>query len=88
MFRIPGNENNKCTIHVVTNSYRMGIDNLDIKLVVQWDFSLLFDSMIQWMRAVQEEKEAKQPFCFLSLSSQRLKIKKKSKNKSWKTLRM
>lgn len=48
-FRIPGDENNECTIHVATDAYGMGIDNSDVKLVVQWDFPLLFDSMIQQM---------------------------------------
>lgn len=48
-FRIPGNENNECTILVATDAYGMGIDNLDVKLVVQWDFPLLFDSIIQQM---------------------------------------
>lgn len=33
-FCIAGNENNKCTILIATDAYGIGIDNLDIKLVV------------------------------------------------------
>lgn len=33
-YRIPGNENNKCTIFVVTDTYGIGIDNPDVKLVM------------------------------------------------------
>ena len=46
-FRIPGNENNKCTFFVATDTYGMGIENPDVKLVVQWNFPLSFDLMIQ-----------------------------------------
>lgn len=48
-FHIPGDENNECTILVATDAYGMGIDNPNVKLVVQWDFPLSFDSMIQRM---------------------------------------
>ena len=48
-FRIPGDKNNECIILVAIDAYGMGIDNPDVKLVVQWDFPLLFDSMIQRM---------------------------------------
>lgn len=37
----------KCTILVATDAYGMGIDNPDIKLVIQWDFPITFDAMIQ-----------------------------------------
>lgn len=45
-FCISGNENNECTILVATDAYGMGIDNWDVKLGVQWDFFLLFNSII------------------------------------------
>lgn len=44
-FRIPGDENLECTILVATDSYVMGIDNPDIKLVIQWDIPVTFDAM-------------------------------------------
>lgn len=46
-FGKPGTENTKCTILIVTDAYDIGIDNPDIKLVIQWDIPLSFDSMIQ-----------------------------------------
>lgn len=48
-FRIPGDENTECSILVATDAYGMGIDNPDVRLVVQWDFPISFDSMIQRM---------------------------------------
>ncbi len=39
-------ENTKCTICVATDAYEMDIDNQDVRLVVQWDIPLSFDSMI------------------------------------------
>lgn len=48
-FSKPAEENNECVILVATDAYDMGIDNPDIKLVIQWDIPLLFDSMIQRM---------------------------------------
>lgn len=56
VFHIPSNENNECTILVTTSIYEISIDNPDIKLVIQWDFSLLFDSMIQQMGHVKRKK--------------------------------
>lgn len=46
-FRIPGDENLECTFLVATDAYGMGIDNPDIKLIIQWDLPISFDSMIQ-----------------------------------------
>lgn len=48
-FQISGDENTECTILVATDAYGMGIDNPDVKLVIQWDIPLSFDSMIQRM---------------------------------------
>lgn len=48
-FKVNGEKNTKCTILVATDAYGMGIDNPDIKLVIHWDLSLSFDSMIQRM---------------------------------------
>lgn len=48
-FAKPQLENTKCTIFVATNAYEMSINNLDIRLVVQWDIPLSFDSIIQQM---------------------------------------
>lgn len=46
-FMIRGDQNHKCTIIVATNKYGMGINNPDIRLVVQWDISTILDAMIQ-----------------------------------------
>lgn len=48
-FAKPGSENSECTILVAIDAYGMGINNPDVKLVVEWDIPLLFDSMIQRM---------------------------------------
>lgn len=34
-FKISDNKNTECMIFIATNVYRIGIDNLDIKLVIQ-----------------------------------------------------
>lgn len=57
-FKISGAENTKCIILVATNAYGMGIDNPDIRLVIQWDLLISFDSMIQRM-GLPEEKTSK-----------------------------
>ena len=48
-FYIQGDENLKCVILVAIDAYSMGIDNLNVKLVIQWDLLLSFDFMIQQM---------------------------------------
>lgn len=64
-FRIPGNENQECVILIATDAYGMGIDNPDIKLVIQWDIPVSFDAMIQRIgRAGRKGQKA--VFIFLS----------------------
>lgn len=46
-FQVNDKDNIKYMIFVATDIYGMGINNLDIKLVIYWDFFLGFDSMIQ-----------------------------------------
>lgn len=48
-FKVTQEDNTECTILVATDAYGMGIDNPDIKLVVQYDISTSFDAMIQRM---------------------------------------
>lgn len=36
-------DNQECVIIVATDAYGMGIDNLDVKLVIQWDIPMSFD---------------------------------------------
>lgn len=43
----PAEKINECVILIAIDTYGMGIDNPDVKLVIQWDIPLLFDSMIQ-----------------------------------------
>lgn len=46
-FLILEDSNLECTILVATDAYDIGINNLDIKFVIQWDISITFDVMIQ-----------------------------------------
>lgn len=46
-FCISKDENLECTILIATDAYGMGIDNSDVKPVIQWDLPISFDSMIQ-----------------------------------------
>lgn len=46
IFKIDGNINTKCIIFVATDTEGMGINNPDIKLVIQWDLFMSFDSII------------------------------------------
>lgn len=48
-FAVAADENEECVILVATDAYGMDINNPDVKLVVQWDIPLSFDSMIQRM---------------------------------------
>lgn len=48
-FAVAADENEECVILVATDAYGMGINNPDVKLVIQWDIPLSFDSMIQQM---------------------------------------
>lgn len=47
VFWVSNEDNTECTILVAINAYGMDIDNPDIRLVIQWDMPLSFDSMIQ-----------------------------------------
>lgn len=44
--KINRSENTKYIIFIATNTYGMGIDNPNIRLVIQWDLPIGFDSMI------------------------------------------
>ncbi len=71
-FYIPSNENNKCTILVATDTYRIGIDNSNVKLVMQQDFFLSFDSMIQEISHIERKKDLA---FFLLFTPKQLKIR-------------
>lgn len=58
-FAIVAKDNQECVIIVATDAYGMGIDNPDVKLVIQWDIPMSFDSMIQCMgRAGRKEAQS------------------------------
>lgn len=46
-FLMLADKNMDCVILVATDAYGMSINNLDIKLVIQWDFPITFNVMIQ-----------------------------------------
>lgn len=46
-FLVLGDDNLTYIILVTTDIYGMRINNPDIKLVIQWDFPITFDAMIQ-----------------------------------------
>ncbi len=48
-FKINGSENTEYIILVATDAYGIDIDNPDIRLIIQWDFLISFNSMIQHM---------------------------------------
>lgn len=48
-FQIDGDINTNGIILIATDAYGMEINNSDIRLIIQWDISLSFDSMIQQM---------------------------------------
>lgn len=64
-FCVPEDQNLECVILVATNVYRIGIDNPDIKLVIQWDIPLSFDAMIERMGHAGR-KGGKAVFIFLT----------------------
>lgn len=64
-FCVSQEANTDCTILVATDAYGMEINNLDVKLVIQWDIPLTFDFMIQRMERARR-KSAQSTFVFLS----------------------
>ena len=73
VFGKPGTENTECTILVATDAYGIGIDNPDVKLVIQWDIPLSFDSMIQRMGRA-ERKGGASSFILLTPRWTRIKV--------------
>lgn len=47
VFLVLDDGNMDCIILVATNAYSMSINNLNIKLVIHWDFPIIFDTIIQ-----------------------------------------
>lgn len=64
VFRTPSDQNQECVILVATDAYGMGIDNLDIKLVAQWDLPISFDTMIQRMGRASRKGGQSTFICF------------------------
>lgn len=52
-FAVPADQNTEYTILVATDAYGMGINNPNVKLVIQWDITLSFDSMISHLELVR-----------------------------------
>ena len=80
------NEKYECTILVATDTYEIDIDNPNIKLVVQWNFPLLFDSMIQQIGRAGK-KRGKTTFLLFTPKWAKIKDQKevkKQKSKNFK----
>lgn len=77
-FQTCAEDNVECTILIATDAYGMGIDNPDIKLVIQWDIPISFDGMIQQMgRAGRKGGQA----IFILLTPKWTKLKDQSELK-------
>ncbi len=48
-FKVNDEDNTECTLLVATDVYSIGIDNPDIKFVIQLDLPASLDTMIQYM---------------------------------------
>lgn len=64
-FAVAGNENEEYVILVATDAYSMGIDNPNVKLVIQWDILMSFDSIIQQIRRAAR-KSGQSTFIFFT----------------------
>lgn len=47
VFQMPNKKKAACIIFVATDTYSIEINNSNIRLVIQWDLPINFDSMIQ-----------------------------------------
>ena len=65
-FSIAGDKNTECTIIVATDAYGMGINNPDVRLVIQWDIPMTFDSMIQQISRAERRGGASVFILFIS----------------------
>ncbi len=66
VFQINNKKNIECVIIMATDACTIGIDNPDIKLMVQLDMFLSFDSMIQQLSRKGKEND-KAVFVLLTL---------------------
>lgn len=64
-FQISENENQECVILIATDTYGIGINNPDIKLVIQWDIPVSFDTIIKQIGRVERNSQ-KAVFTFSS----------------------
>ena len=65
VFMTPGDSNLECTILIATDVYGIEIDNLDIKLIIQWDIPITFDAMIQRLGGA-DRKNGQSIFIFIT----------------------
>ena len=45
-FAVPAEDNTEWIIFIAIDAYSMGINNPDVRLVIQWDIPICLDSMI------------------------------------------
>lgn len=55
VFVIIAKKNYKCVIIIITNIYKIIINNPNIQLLIQWNISRLLDLIIQYMKLVGEK---------------------------------
>ena len=75
-FNVDGNINTDCIILVATDTYSMGIDNPNIKLVIQWDLPINSNTMIQQMGRARKKTGQLTIFILLTPKYTRVKDKK------------
>lgn len=56
-FLKPDDKTMECNIVIVTDAYSKRIDNLEIKLVIQWNFLITFNAIIQQLEEADSKGE-------------------------------
>lgn len=66
-FELIGEKNTECSIFIATNVFKIRIDNPDIKLIIQYDLPMSFDSIIHQISHAR--RQSGQRTVFISFTS-------------------